>query len=83
MFLWRFLSSIILLIIFLCAFLVKGYLGLIIFTLVGLILSVLCVREFSKLLLKIDLKVFPVVTEAFAVLFLFGCNFRKNSLFNH
>jgi phosphatidate cytidylyltransferase len=72
MFIKRFLSSIALMIIFLYAFLVRSNTGLCVFAIVGVVLSIVCVKEFSVLLKKIDLHVYRGVSEAFACLFFLG-----------
>ena len=77
MFLGRFCSSIVLLIIFLCAFLLKGVIGLTIFTIIGFILSIVCVKEFSNMLSKIDMHVYKTVTITFSCMFFLGVIFEK------
>jgi phosphatidate cytidylyltransferase len=77
MFIKRFLSSIALMVIFLCAFLIKGNIGLTVFTVIGIILSIACVREFSNLLSKIKIKTFSVISEAFACLFFLAIIIEK------
>jgi phosphatidate cytidylyltransferase len=77
MFIRRFLSSIVLMAIFLCAFLIKGNIGLAVFTVVGVILSIACVREFTNLLSKIKLHTFSIIPEAFACLFFLAIILEK------
>ena len=77
MFLGRFCSSIVLLIIFLCAFLINGPIGLTIFSIMGIILSIVCVMEFCDLLNKIDLHPYRGITEAFSVMFFIGVIIEK------
>ena len=82
MFIRRFLSSIGLMVIFLCAFLIKGNVGLSIFTVVGVVLSVACVKEFSNLLKKIDLHVYSGISEAFACMFFLAIIIDKKITYN-
>ena len=77
MFKSRFLSSIALMIVFLCAFLIKGYVGLTVFIVIGIVLSIACVREFSNMLSKIKLNTFTAIPEAFAVMFFLAIVLEK------
>jgi phosphatidate cytidylyltransferase len=72
MFRSRLISSIILLIVFLSAFLLKGYFGLLVFLVIGTILSILCVRELSSALKNIGYCSFANVTEIFAAIVFIG-----------
>ncbi len=72
MFKSRLISSIILLVIFLAAFLIRGYFGLIVFLIAGTFLSIICVRELSSSLEKIGCPSFSGVTEFFAAIVFIG-----------
>ena len=72
MFKSRLISSVILLAIFLAAFLARGYLGLLVFLVVGTILSIICVRELSLALEKINCCSFSGLIEVFAVIAFVG-----------
>jgi len=72
MFKSRLISSVILLAVFLAAFLVKGYFGLLVFLIIGTLLSIICVRELSSALKNIGCDSFSNVTEIFAALVFIG-----------
>ncbi len=72
MFKSRLISSIILLAIFLAAFLIKGYFGLLVFLIVGALLSIICVHELSSALEKIGCYSFSKITEFFAAIVFIG-----------
>ena len=82
MFKSRLISSITLLAIFLGAFLVKGYFGLLVFLIIGTILSIICVRELSLALENITCYSFTKVTEVFAALVFIGIIFSEAFLCN-
>ncbi|MCF7791855.1 MAG: phosphatidate cytidylyltransferase [Victivallales bacterium] len=72
MFIGRLFSSIILLIVFFCAFLIKGPVGLTVFIIMGLFLSVFCIKEFTEFMARIDLKVYVALSAFIACLFFIG-----------
>jgi phosphatidate cytidylyltransferase len=72
MFKSRLISSIILLVVFLAAFLIRGYFGLVVFLIIGTALTIICVRELSSALQKIDCHSFTKATEFFAAIVFIG-----------
>ena len=77
MFKSRLLSSIILLAVFLAAFLIKGNFGLLVFLVIGTVLSIACIRELAFALEKIECYSFSNVTEVFAAIVFIGIIFTE------
>lgn len=72
MFILRLLSSIVLLSLFFCGFLLKNPLGLLVFSIMGLVLVGFCIKEYAEILKKLGIHNLPIITEMFGILLFLG-----------